>query len=357
VLIEYLHIRITMDEMRELLDRLESAGIVVSKIIEEALLQVDIRYFSDYDPSVFFHDRPLVFLETIGGGVKTISAPHMIVNMLEHMELETGQEVLILGAKGGYLATLISSIVGPEGKVVVVDPSDEVLKHVRRCIKEINLKSGISVRKMKSISLTPPNLPSKLQRVIITGSLKKIPNWIQSKLDDGGFVLSPIGGRISQSLIKREKQGTQYFDTDLGNVLFGPVDVTETESNIPEPQFLADLLEEALKIGKDLDMIDYTDLIKLEDLIVELRILPEDLPPLKFNKFEIGNSNDNSDVFTDLSTSELDNHPLLDILERESSWLHSLWPLLAMLFDVKMAQPGSYQEDNLDFGNHGDLVP
>ena len=162
---------------------------------------------------------------------------------------------------------------------------------------------------------------------------------------------------FSQSLIKREKQGTQYFDTDLGSVLFGPVDVSETESNIPEPQFLADILEEALKIGKDLDMIDYKELIKLEDLIVELRILPNDLPPLKFNTFDMDEIRGESEIFTESSTSDLENHPLLDILERESSWLHRLWPLLAMLFDVKMANPGSYQEDKLDFGNHGDLIP
>ena len=347
-----------MDEMRELITRLEAAGIAISKIIEQALLQVDIRYFSDYNADVFYHDRPLVFLETKRGGVKTISAPHMIVSMLEHMELETGQDVLVLGAKGGYLSSLISSIVGPEGKVVVVDPSEEVLSHVRRCIKDINLKSGISVRKMNSISHTPSNLPKKLQRVIITGSLKKIPTWIQKRLDDGGFVLSPIGGKISQNLIKREKQGTQYFDTDLGSVLFGPVDVSETEAHIPEPQFLADILEEALKMGKDMDIIGDQELIKLENLILELRILPDDLPPLKFNLFDAEESIEAEDELFS-SVNEMSNgiHPLIEILERESTWLHRVWPLLAMLFDVRMAHPGSYEGESLEFGNHGDLIP
>ncbi len=350
-----------MDEMRELISRLGKAGFSISNTIVHALLEVDIRFFSDYDTSVFFHDRPLVFLETNSGGVKTISAPHMIVNMLEHMELETGQEVLVLGAKGGYLSTLISSIVGPEGKVVVVDPNDEVLTHVRRCIKDINMKSGISVRKMKSIIRTPTNIPSKLQRVIITGSIKSIPKWVQSRLDeDGGFVLSPIGGRISQNLIKRERQGDEYFDTDLGSVLFGPVDVSETESTIPEPQFLADLLEEASKIGTDLEVIGDEEMISLENLIVELRLLPDDLPPLKFKAFEMTESSDESyEGIPAIDSYDLEEHghPLIELLEKESSWLYRVWPLLAMLFDVRMAHPGSPKDEHFDFGNHDDLVP
>ena len=351
----------TMDEMRELVNRLEKAGINISERTVQALLQIDIRYFSDYNPVAFFHDRPLVFLETESGGVKTISAPHMIVSMLEHMELETGQEVLILGAKGGYLSSLVSSIVGPEGKVVVVDPSDEVLTHVRRSVKEINMKSGISIRKLKSISQPPSNIPSKLQRVIITGSLKVVPKWIQSRLDeDGGFVLSPIGGRISQNLIKRERQGTEYFDTDLGSVLFGPVDISETESGLPEPQFLADLLEEASKIGTDLDVIGDEEIVSLENLIVELRLLPDDLPPLKFKAFGMADSHDEEiEKIPNIEGYEFGEnvHPLIELLEKEASWLHRMWPLLAMLFDVRMAHPGSPRDEYFDFGNHDDLVP
>ena len=45
-----------------------------------------------------FYDRPVV-LETPAGGQKNISAPHMIVTMLNNLELEVGQKIVVLGAK------------------------------------------------------------------------------------------------------------------------------------------------------------------------------------------------------------------------------------------------------------------
>ena len=86
---------------RRLIQRLERAGVPINSSISAAMRSVDVGEFTDYELEPFWHDRPLVFLETTKGGVKTISAPHMISTMLHHLELAPGQEVLILGAKGG----------------------------------------------------------------------------------------------------------------------------------------------------------------------------------------------------------------------------------------------------------------
>ena len=97
-----------MEEMRELLDRISDSGIEVPQPVREAMCGLHLDQFTTYDFDGFFHDRPVVFMETENGGVKTISAPHMIVTLLHHLELNEGHEVLVVGSKGGYIAALIA---------------------------------------------------------------------------------------------------------------------------------------------------------------------------------------------------------------------------------------------------------
>ena len=146
-------------DTRRLIQRLVKAGIPLDQNISAAMRSVDIGGFTDYALDPFWHDRPLMFLETARGGVKTISAPHMIATMLHHLELSPGQEVLILGAKGGYIAALVAHIVGPEGGVVIVDPSREVVDHVRNRLTTVSQTHTVRVRKMRQLTHCPPQLP------------------------------------------------------------------------------------------------------------------------------------------------------------------------------------------------------
>ena len=86
---------------RRLIQRLENAGVPIDTNISAAMRSVDVGEFTDYELETFWHDRPLVFLETSKGGIKTISAPHMVATLLSHLELSEGQDVVIIGAKGG----------------------------------------------------------------------------------------------------------------------------------------------------------------------------------------------------------------------------------------------------------------
>ena len=61
-------------------------------------------------------DDGFPILITQNDAAKTISAPHMIATLLHHLELRVGQHVLLIGAKGGYLAALIDHIVGNDGR-------------------------------------------------------------------------------------------------------------------------------------------------------------------------------------------------------------------------------------------------
>ena len=75
-----------MDEMSRLLDALVSGGAPLSISIREAFESVDPVNFTSYPLDSFWKDHPVPFIESEGGGVKTISAPHMLVELLHHAD-------------------------------------------------------------------------------------------------------------------------------------------------------------------------------------------------------------------------------------------------------------------------------
>lgn len=367
-----------MDPMLALIERLRKAAVDIDKRLEAALMEVDVRHFSDMDPTPFFHDRPLVFLETPSGGVKTISAPHMVASLLLNLELETGQTVLLLGSKGGYMGAIIAELVGPEGEVIILDPSIEVVEHA---INRLHSYSNCIVHELTDINRTPIDLPEVLHRVLITGSLKQPPKWLEERLGEGGFIVAPLGNPLQQTLVKRENQAGELLDTDLGNVVFGPVDIAESEPSLPGPHELADILEEASVVMRDHFSFGPEIIEKIDDLVANLRHLPEDLEPPKI-VFPVDSepSSDDDVILGDgdkedgasnevvlapdgsIPEDSINAHPLIELLHAEEDWLSGLWPILAMLFDVRMTHPGAPTDGDeghdFDLGDvHEDFIP
>ena len=165
-----------MEGISELLNRIEESSMFVPDGVRDAMCSLHLEQFTSYDYDCFFHDRPVVFMETKNGGVKTISAPHMIVTLLHQLELSEGQEVLILGSKGGYLAALIATILGEQGRVLLLDPSEEIIRHTAKAL------SGwptIDVRTIEAVEVAPIETPGDLNRIVVTGGITKIPMWMQ----------------------------------------------------------------------------------------------------------------------------------------------------------------------------------
>ncbi|MBT60266.1 MAG: hypothetical protein CMA63_01770 [Euryarchaeota archaeon] len=324
-----------MTDMAALLRRLVKGGISVPEHVHKAMLAVDVADFTDYDIEPFFADRPIPFIETDEGGLKTISAPHMIATLLHHLELAQEQEVVIIGAKGGYIAALVAMIVGERGRVRLLDPSQLAVEHVQ---SRLTHWPTVESRVLEAVEVAPVAFPGELNRVLITGQIRELPEWLSSRIVDGGFALAPLGNTAGQHLMKVERQGDEMYSTDLGPVSFGPVDVKDTETGPMNPNELADLLELTIETCDELEMIDDDERNAMLDLIVNLRQLPEDLPP----PGEGG-----------IPMSE---HPMVQLMWESSPSFLRLWPMLQMMLHPNLAQPGAvdWNEDDDDDGQHFD---
>ena len=326
--------------MTELIQRLEAAGVPVDNLAKFAMEDVDPAYFTDFDLEPFWNDRPVPFLFTGFGATRTISAPHMIATLLHHLEILEGQDIMLIGSKGGYLAAIIDRMVGKDGTVTIIEPHEEVREYTEERLS-MHQSSGI-IRVLRPHDMENCDEDSKsFERILITGSVREIPETIEHMVVDGGFVLGPFGGPVHQRLLKRERQGEMWFDTDLGGVVFGPMDVGESESGPLDPDSLANHIEDAFDLVGGLVEIEEDTSERVQGLISALRDLPTDLPFIDEESTE----------------EEIMEHPVVDLLMSEIDWLGPLWPVFSEFLSIDIASPGSAEEIPDFLGGHEDLVP
>lgn len=320
-----------MSDLSNLIKNLKGSGILIDSKIEKAMYKIDIEDFTEYDYTGFFYDRPVVFLETPAGGQKNISAPHMIVTMLNNLELEEGQKIVVLGAKGGYICALIAHIVGEKGRVTVLDPSDEVIEHISN-----NLRGYPTVECIKIKQNDYPELLD-LSRVLVTGQIQELPEWVANSIQEGGFAIAPIGDKYSQRLLKLEKQNQELYETDLGSVVFGPLDINESILSYPSPTEMSEMIEHVIELMTDNGIISNDDKSILYDLVAELRQLPDDLPP----------------------PDEMDSpeeHPMMKLMLEKGEWFIQMWPIIQSISEKTILSFDSDSEHNV--GNrHSDFIP
>ena len=326
--------------MTELIQRLEAAGVPVDNLAKIAMEDVDPAYFTDFDLEPFWNDRPVPFLFTGFGATRTISAPHMIATLLHHLEILEGQDIMLIGSKGGYLAAIIDRMVGKDGTVTIIEPHEEVREYTEERLS-MHQSSG-TIRVLRPHDMENSDEDSRIfERILITGSVREIPETIEHMVVDGGFVLGPFGGPVHQRLLKRERQGEMWFDTDLGGVVFGPMDVGESESGPLDPDSLANHIEDAFDLVGGLVEIEEDTSERVQDLISALRDLPTDLPFIDEESTE----------------EEIMEHPVVDLLMSEIDWLGPLWPIFSEFLSIDIASPGSAEEIPDFLGGHEDLVP
>ena len=330
-----------MKPIEDLLERLRRSGLPLENEVAEAMKHVFLGSFTDFELDAFWHDRPVPFLITRNDAAKTISAPHMIATLLHHLELRVGQHVLLIGSKGGYLAALIDHIVGKDGMITVLEPHPEVLYHTEERLEFQDSKGLIRVLPVNSLE-GDEEISRSVDRVLITGAVREIPLTVAGVVEEGGFVLGPFGGPIQQTLLKRERQGDDWLDTELGNVVFGPMDLTEAERDPLDPQALADHIQDALNIIIELVEIDNETVERIEELVESLRSMPSDIPPLD----------------EDATEDELVEHPVFELLMAEMEWLQPMWPLFGELLAIDIDSPANWDDDEPPMvGGHEDLIP
>lgn len=149
---------------------------------------------------------------------QSISAPSTVATMLEHLQVNGGSHVLEIGTGSGYqtglLAHLAGSVVSLERYRTLVDLARQRLATLKVDNVSVELADG----------LEGWDDAAPYDRIILNGSLRAIPDAIKQQLADGGILVAPIGesGR-PQSLVRMERHGDEFTESDVGTVRFVPL--------------------------------------------------------------------------------------------------------------------------------------
>jgi protein-L-isoaspartate(D-aspartate) O-methyltransferase len=330
-----------LKDIERLIIRLEKNGFPMGNYLKKALKNIKIEDFITSGHEDFFRDNPVEFMKTSKGIIKNISAPHMLAILLHHLEIKKGQKILLVGAKGGYLAAILDQVLGEEGIITIIEPHDEILEHTRRTLENYESRGIIRVLSIIDFDFYEDS-GKEFDRVLITGAVREIPDFLNYNSQEGSFILGPFGGNIQQRLLKKEKQSGEWLDTDLGGVVFSPMDTRFSERNPLDPIVLAEGLEDSFSLISEIIEIDEETFQGIEQLIQSLRELPRDIPPIN----------------EDSSDEEIMENPVMDLMMSEMERLAPIWPIIEHFMSIELVDIfNSEDENSFTSGGHEDLVP
>ncbi|MFX1375886.1 MAG: protein-L-isoaspartate O-methyltransferase [Promethearchaeota archaeon] len=219
---------------KRLLDTLVVNQILNDKRLIKAFMEIPLEKFI---PNKFkkvvklYEDTPNLFYydEQNPRSYRTISAPHMITIMLQGLALESHDDLLILGAKSGYIAALAHKL-APKGEIVILEANSEIAKITSENLKNLNLDDNITINVKNPLNGMPELSP--WQKILVTGAIeeKKIFPLLKQLDKEGGVLFAPIGQESIQTYTQILRQNDDFFGKQQLQVKFSPL-ITQVEIN------------------------------------------------------------------------------------------------------------------------------
>ena len=135
------------------------------------------------------------------GDDQTISAPHMVAVMADHLALEPGEEVLEVGTGCGYHAAVTAELVGEE-TLLTVEYSEDLARNAREILAELGY-DGVRVRVGDGREGWKEHAP--FDAIYLTCAAPEVSDPLLEQLRPGGRLLAPVGTAF-QTLVRVDKR-------------------------------------------------------------------------------------------------------------------------------------------------------
>jgi len=208
--------------------------VPLEKFIPEKFINI-VKLYEDV-PNLFYYD------EQNPNNYRTISAPHMISIMLQGLSLTEDDDLLILGAKSGYIAALAHKL-APKGEIIILEANSEIAKITSKNLKNLKLDDKISIIVKNPLNGMPGLSP--WQKILVTGAIQqsKIHSLLKQLDENGGVLFAPIGQEFIQIYTQILRQNDEYFGQKKLQVKFSPL-ITKVE--LDELELITELDESAM---------------------------------------------------------------------------------------------------------------
>lgn len=241
-----------------LLEHLVKRQYLTDKRLIKAFIEIPLEAFipEKYtDPSKIYEDMPNLFYYEKPENYRTISAPHMISIMLQGLSLKENDDLLILGAKSGYIAALAHRL-APKGEIVILEANSEIAKITDANLNNLNLHDNISV--IVKNPLEGSQELSPWQKILVTGAIEqdRIYSLLKQLDPNDGVLYAPIGEDFVQIYTQVLRIDNDFFGKKQLQVRFTPL-MTQVELDDLELITNFDDLEE-IEIREDPAKVDDT---------------------------------------------------------------------------------------------------
>ena len=244
---------------RKLLETLVKHNYLKDMRLFNAFLEVPLEEFipEEYaDPRKIYEDMPNLFYYEKPENYRTISAPHMITIMLQGLSLKEGDDLLILGAKSGYIAALAHKL-APKGEIIILEANSEIAKITDENLRRLKLHDNITVNVKNPLEGMPSLSP--WQKILVTGAIKqeRIHPLLKQLDPDEGVLYAPIGEEFIQIYTQILRVSEDYFGKKQLQVRFTPL---MTQVELDELELITDF-----EAFEELEIID--DPNKVEEML------------------------------------------------------------------------------------------
>lgn len=230
----------------------------------KAFLDVQLEKFVPKEilPSVrIYDDAPVLFYyeRERPENLRTISAPHMITIMLQNLILKENDDLLILGAKSGYIAVLAHKL-APQGKIVILEANSRIAKVTQKNLEQLGLNEKIKVIVKNPLVGMPERGPWK--KILVTGAIKQEKIYpLLNQLDhEYGVLFAPIGEEFIQTYTQILRLNNNFYGKKHLSVRFTPL---ITQIQLDELKLVTDIDDFDKKNAE----ISTNDLKKIENRI------------------------------------------------------------------------------------------
>jgi protein-L-isoaspartate(D-aspartate) O-methyltransferase len=154
------------------------------------------------------------------GHEQVVTAPHLVAQMTELLELTPGQTVLEIGTGSGYHAAVVAEIVGPEN-VFTVERIPELARSARNALVRTGYGAVTVV-----VADGSCGFPGRavFDRISVTAATSAVPTPLLEQLADDGRMVVPLGSRSGpQELLLVTKVGDRVEQWSYGGVMFVPL--------------------------------------------------------------------------------------------------------------------------------------
>jgi len=273
---------------RRLLESLIKNQYLKDKRLIDAFLETPLEEFIPKEhlkPSLLYEDNPNLFYYLNNQNYRTISAPHMISIMLQGLALEEKDDLLILGAKSGYIAALAHKL-APEGKILILEANSDIAKITSDNLQRLNFEN-IEVIVKNPLEGIKEKGPWK--KILVTGAIKqeRIYKLLRQLDSNEGVLYAPIGEDQVQIYTQILRVKDEFFGKKQLHVRFTPL---MTKVELDSLELITDfeefeIIDDPQKVDETLSRVEIKYATNLLDNI-DLDFIKEPPTPREIASFE-----------------------------------------------------------------------